>query len=51
VTATAIKRVRAAVKEGIGDIERGHYTTLRSRAEIEDFMRQLREEASAGRNG
>jgi hypothetical protein len=48
VTATAIKRVRAAVKEGIGDIERGHYTTLRSRGEIEAFIRQLREEASAG---
>ena len=45
VTATAIKRLRAAVKEGIGDIERGDYTTLRSREEIEDFMRQLREEA------
>lgn len=45
VSATAIKRLRAAVKEGIGDIERGDYTTLRSREEIEDFMRQLREEA------
>jgi hypothetical protein len=47
VTATAIKRLRAAVKEGIGDIERGDYTTLRSREEIEDFMRQLHEEGSA----
>jgi hypothetical protein len=45
VTATVIERLRAAVKEGIGDIERGDYATLRSREEIEDFMRQLREEA------
>jgi len=51
VTATAIKRLRAAVKEGIGDIERGDYTTLRSREEIEDFMRQLREEAVSQHNG
>jgi len=45
VTATVIEPLRAAVKKGIGDIERGDYTTLRSREEIEDFMRQLREEA------
>jgi hypothetical protein len=50
-TATAIKRLRAAVQEGIGDIERGDYTTLRSREEIEDFMRQLREEAVSQHNG
>lgn len=42
-----LKWLRAAVKEGIGDIERGHYTALRSHEEIEDFMRQLREEAAA----
>jgi len=42
-----LKWLRAAVKEGIDDIERGHYTTLRSGQEIKDLVRQLREEASA----
>ncbi|HMC58382.1 MAG TPA: type II toxin-antitoxin system ParD family antitoxin [Candidatus Solibacter sp.] len=39
--------LRAAVKEGIDDIERGDYVTLRSDREIKDFMRQLRKEAAA----
>jgi antitoxin ParD1/3/4 len=38
--------LRAAVKEGIDDIERGDYVTLRSDREIKDFMRQLRKEAA-----
>lgn len=43
-----LKWLRAAVKEGIEDIERGDYTTLRSGLQIRDFLRELREEASAG---
>jgi antitoxin ParD1/3/4 len=39
--------LQAAVKEGIDDIERGDYATLRSDQEISDFMRELREEAAA----
>ena len=39
--------LRGAVQEGIDDIERGDSTTLRSRAEIEDFLRQIHEEGSA----
>jgi antitoxin ParD1/3/4 len=42
-----IEWLRAAVKEGTDDIERGDYTTLRSDREIRDFVRQLREEAAA----
>ena len=40
--------LRAAVKEGLEDIEGGHYTTLRSdpAGEIRDFMREVRKEAS-----
>jgi antitoxin ParD1/3/4 len=38
--------LRAAVKEGIGDIERGDYVTLRSDREINAFMRRLRKEAA-----
>ena len=44
-----LKWLRAAVKEGIDDIDRGNYTTLRSGQEIDDFVRQLREETTAGR--
>jgi len=42
-----LKWLRGAVKEGIDDIDRGDYTTLRSGQEIGDFVRRLREEASA----
>jgi antitoxin ParD1/3/4 len=38
--------LRAAVKEGIDDIERGDYVTLRSDREINAFMRRLRKEAA-----
>ena len=38
--------LRAAVQEGIDDLQRGHYTTLRSRQEIDEFMSQIHEEAS-----
>ena len=44
-----LKWLRAAVKEGIEDIDRGNYTTLRSGQEIDDFVRQLREETAARR--
>jgi antitoxin ParD1/3/4 len=37
----------AAVKEGLDDIERGDYVTLRSDREIGDFMRELRKDAAA----
>lgn len=40
-----LKGLRAAVKEGIDDIERGDYTTIRSDQEIKEFMRQVRTEA------
>jgi antitoxin ParD1/3/4 len=40
--------LRAAVQEGLDDIERGDYITLRSGQEIDDFIREAREEASAG---
>jgi antitoxin ParD1/3/4 len=39
--------LRAAAKEGFDDIERGDYVTLRSAREIDDFVDQLGEEASA----
>jgi antitoxin ParD1/3/4 len=39
--------LRAAAKQGFGDIERGYYVTLRSDKEINDFIDQLGEEASA----
>jgi len=42
-----LRWLRAAVKEGIDDIDRGDYTTLRSGRELSGFLRQLREEASA----
>lgn len=37
----------AAIREGLEDIEQGRYTTLSSPQEIEDFLRQLREEVLA----
>ena len=42
-----LKWLRAAVKEGFDDIERGDYVTLRSDRDITDFMRQLRKEAAS----
>ena len=39
--------LRAAAKKGFDDIERGDYVTLRSDKEIDDFIDQLGEEASA----
>ena len=42
-----LKWLRAAVKEGIEDIDRGQYTVLRSGGQIKDFLHELREEASA----
>jgi antitoxin ParD1/3/4 len=42
-----IEWLRAAAKEGFDDIERGDYVTLRSNKEIDDFIDQLGEEASA----
>jgi antitoxin ParD1/3/4 len=39
--------LRAAIKEGVDDIERGDHMTLRSNREISDFVRQLRKEAAA----
>jgi antitoxin ParD1/3/4 len=47
-----IEWLRAAAKEGFDDIELGDYVTLRSGKEIDDFIDQLGEEASAefGRN-
>jgi antitoxin ParD1/3/4 len=41
--------LRAAVKEGIDDIERGDYVTLRSGREIDSFMRRFRKEVVAKR--
>jgi antitoxin ParD1/3/4 len=37
--------LRAAVQEGIDDLERGDYVTLHSRQEIDDWMSQVHEEA------
>ena len=42
-----LKWLRAAVKEGLDDMERGDYVTLRSDREIGDFMRRLRKDAAA----
>jgi antitoxin ParD1/3/4 len=39
--------LRAAVQEGIDDLERGDYTTLRSREQIDEFMSQIHEETLA----
>jgi len=41
-----IEWLRSAAKEGIDDIERGDYVTLRSDREIDDFVDQVRQEAS-----
>jgi antitoxin ParD1/3/4 len=41
-----IEWLRAAAKDGFDDIERGHYITLRSDKEIDDFIDQLGKEAS-----
>ena len=41
-----LKWLRAAAKEGIDDIERGDYTTIRSGREMKDFIEQLRKKAS-----
>lgn len=38
---------RSAVQEGIDDLERGDYTTLRSGKEIHEFMNQIHDEVSA----
>jgi antitoxin ParD1/3/4 len=40
--------LRAAVKEGIDDVERGDYSVLRSGQEIKAYLRALRREASIG---
>lgn len=42
-----IESLRAAVEEGIADIERGSYSTVRSRAEVKRFFRGIRKRASA----
>lgn len=39
--------LRSAVQEGIGGIESGDYTPVRSRGDLKEFMRQLRDETSA----
>jgi antitoxin ParD1/3/4 len=41
-----LKWLRAAAKEGFGDIERGDYVTLRSDKDIEELMREAGREAS-----
>jgi antitoxin ParD1/3/4 len=38
--------LRSAVQEGIEDIERGDYSTLRSVEEIDEFLRQVDREVS-----
>ena len=38
--------LRAAVREGIEELDRGEYTTLGSSAEIEELMNELHEEVS-----
>lgn len=40
--------LRAAVQEGVDDIERGDYVTLRSNQEIDDLIHDLRAERSVG---
>jgi antitoxin ParD1/3/4 len=40
--------LRAAAKEGFDAIEQGDYVTLRSGKEIEEFVRQIGQEVSAG---
>jgi antitoxin ParD1/3/4 len=39
--------LRAAAKEGFDAIDRGDYVTLRSDQDIEEFMQQVYDEASA----
>lgn len=41
-----LKWLRGAVKEGLNEIDRSEYTTLRSGQAIDDFIHQLGEEAS-----
>jgi len=43
-----LKWLRAAVQEGIDDVDGGDYTQLRSSQEIKDFIRQRRAETPAG---
>ena len=42
-----IEWLRSAVQEGMDGIEAGDYIAIRSSRELKDFMRVLREEASA----
>lgn len=42
-----IEWLRSAVQEGMDGIEAGDYIAIRSGRELKDFMRDLREEASA----
>jgi len=41
-----LQRLRAEVKEGFDDIERGDFVTLRSPKEIDEFIDQLGQEAA-----
>jgi antitoxin ParD1/3/4 len=39
--------LRGAVQEGVNDLERGDYTTLRSLEEIDEFLNQVDTEVAA----
>ena len=41
-----IEWLRSAAKEGFDAIERGDYTSLRSKEELDDFLERIHEEAS-----
>lgn len=43
-----LKWLQEAAQVGIDDMEAGRYTTLRSREDIEDFMRDIHEEVARG---
>jgi antitoxin ParD1/3/4 len=45
-----LKWLQEAAQVGIDDMEAGRYTTLRSREDIEDFMRGIHEEVAREMN-
>jgi antitoxin ParD1/3/4 len=48
---TKLEWIRSAVREGIEDLERGEYTVLRSRGEIDDFVSAICDEVIAEESG
>lgn len=44
-----LKLLRGALKDGADDLDNGHFTDLATRAELDEFMDQVRREAATER--